>query len=41
MARISIIIKAPAVPGEYKLVITPVQEGVRWFYQDSKSVTAK
>lgn len=40
LAKISIAITAPAQPGKYQLVITPVQEGVRWFYRDSKSLVS-
>lgn len=30
-AKISIVLKVPALPGTYRLSISPVQEGVRWF----------
>lgn len=41
MAKISLSITAPSMPGRFTLVITPVQEGVRWFYRDSKSATGR
>lgn len=31
LAKVSIFLKVPVSPGKYKLVIGPVQEGVRWF----------
>ena len=34
-AKVSIILKTPKKPGKYKLVISPVQEGVRWFSNDA------
>ena len=34
-AKVSTILKTPKKRGNYKLVISPVQEGVRWFYNDS------
>ena len=33
-ARVSLIIKTPIKPGRYTLELSPVQEGVRWFYLD-------
>ena len=40
-AKVSILLKTPTHPGKYKLVISPVQEGVRWFYPDNGTNTAK
>lgn len=31
LAKVSIILKVPMLPGKYKLTIGPVQEGVSWF----------
>ena len=31
IAKISLVLKVPALPGTYRLSISPVQEGVRWF----------
>lgn len=31
LAKVSIVLKIPVLPGKYKLAIGPVQEGVRWF----------
>ena len=33
-AKILLLIKTPEKPGTYTLALSPVQEGVRWFYQD-------
>lgn len=41
MAKISIAITVPKQPGKYQLVISPVQEGVRWFYNDRKSLVSR
>ena len=30
--EVQLILTAPAIPGKYRLVISPVQEGVQWFY---------
>jgi hypothetical protein len=32
-ARVRILIKTPPIRGNYTLVLSPVQEGVAWFYQ--------
>jgi hypothetical protein len=32
-ARVRMLIHAPMIRGEYTLAISPVQEGVAWFYQ--------
>ena len=40
-AKVSVILKTPVKTGKYKLVISPVQEGVRWFYLDNDINTAK
>ena len=34
-AKVSMILKTPKKRGKYKLVISPVQEGIRWFSNDS------
>ena len=34
IAEVSMLLKIPMQPGKYKLVISPVQEGVRWFSAD-------
>jgi len=34
-AEVAMILKTPKKRGKYKLVISPVQEGVRWFSNDS------
>jgi len=31
LAKIAFFLKVPKPPGKYKLVISPVQENVRWF----------
>jgi hypothetical protein len=41
IAKVSILIKTPMRPGKYKLVISPVQEGVRWFYPNNSIDTSK
>lgn len=40
-AKVSILLKSPAQPGKYKLVFSPLQEGIRWFYRDNNIDTAK
>ena len=35
MAKVTVFLKTPAQPGKYKLILSPVQENVRWFYTDS------
>ncbi|PPD51123.1 MAG: hypothetical protein CTY13_00155 [Methylobacter sp.] len=40
-AKISVFIKTPNQPGKYKLVISPVQEGVSWFYSKNATDIAK
>lgn len=37
VAKVSILIKAPDQPGKYKLIISPVQEGNKWFYSGNLS----
>jgi hypothetical protein len=37
-AKVSIILKTPKKRGKYKLVISPVQEGVRWFSDDAAGI---
>lgn len=39
--RVSIFLKTPKKPGKYKLVVSPVQEGVRWFYTNNGMDVAK
>lgn len=34
VAKVTMTIKAPVTPGRYKLVISPLQENVAWFYTD-------
>jgi hypothetical protein len=34
-AKVSIILKTPKKRGKYKLVISPVQEHLRWFSNDA------
>lgn len=31
-ATVYVTVKAPQAPGDYRLVLSPVQEGVKWFY---------
>jgi len=38
-AKVSVILKTPVKTGKYKLIISPVQEGVRWFYTDTDTDT--
>ena len=32
-ARVVLVITAPTLPGTYRLVVSPIQEDVQWFYQ--------
>ncbi len=41
VAKVSILIKTPDQPGKYKLIISPVQEGNRWFYSGNSSNIGK
>jgi hypothetical protein len=34
IARVSMTLDVPTQPGLYKLVFSPVQESVKWFYTD-------
>lgn len=38
-AKVKLIITTPTLPGNYRLVISPVQEGVKWFYTGTKAGT--
>lgn len=39
--KVSILLKSPALPGKYKMFVSPVQEGVGWFYAQKNNDTAK
>lgn len=39
-AKISLLLKTPTRPGKYKLILSPVQEGVRWFYLNNATNSA-
>jgi len=39
--KVSVLLKSPAQPGKYKLVFSPIQEGIRWFYPGNNIDTAK
>ena len=41
IAKVSILIKTPDLPGKYKLLISPVQEGNKWFYPGNLSNAGK
>lgn len=41
VAKVTLVIKAPALPGKYNLIISPLQEGVRWFYSDNEKNRGK
>jgi putative flippase GtrA len=41
VAKVSILIKTPDQPGNYRLVISPVQEGNKWFYSGNLSNISK
>ena len=41
IARIPVLLKTPVQPGKYKLILSPVQENVRWFYANSITNSAK
>jgi hypothetical protein len=41
VAKVSILIKTPDQPGNYRLVISPVQEGNKWFYSGNLSSISK
>jgi hypothetical protein len=41
VAKVSILIKTPDQPGKYKLIISPVQEGNKWFYSSNLANSGK
>jgi putative flippase GtrA len=41
VVKVSIVIKTPDRPGNYRLIISPVQEGNRWFYSGDLSNIGK
>lgn len=41
VAKVSILIKTPDEPGKYRLIVSPVQEGNRWFYPSTLDDTGK
>jgi hypothetical protein len=43
VSEVSINVKAPDVPGQYTLIVSPVQEGVAWFYSSraNRSLVSK
>jgi len=38
---VPVTVKAPQAPGSYRLVLSPVQEGVKWFYWDGDGARAQ
>lgn len=41
VAKVSVQIETPELAGKYRLIISPVQEGVRWFYSGNLSELGK
>ena len=41
LAKVSILVETPDRPGRYKLIISPVQEGNKWFYTSNSLTIAK
>lgn len=41
VAKVLVYLKTPELPGKYRLIISPVQEGIRWFYPENLSKKGK
>lgn len=40
IAKALVSFKTPSIPGEYRLIISPLQEGVKWFYTENINAKA-